>query len=52
MVEKVDPRVSIAGIVASDLAVLGSGTANLPDGARLRCGVWQGKWDGPFDGVT
>jgi len=39
MAEKVDPRVSILGISGTHLAVIVSGTADLPDGTRLRCGM-------------
>ena len=48
---KVDPRLAILRLSASDNEVLVSGTADLLDGTRLRCGVWQGNWDGPFDGL-
>lgn len=28
------------------------GTCQLPDGTVLRCGLWQGRFDGPFDGLV
>jgi hypothetical protein len=44
MVEKVDPRVSIAGIVASDLAVLVSGqqTCRMALASDAACGKGGG----------
>jgi hypothetical protein len=51
MADKIDPHISIRTISSSDSEVLVSGTADLPDGTRLRCGLWQGSWDGPFEGV-
>lgn len=51
MAETVDPKLSIVGISGSRTEVLVSGVADLPDGTRLRCGVWHGTWEGPFDGV-
>ena len=44
-----DPGLSITSIArqASELVV--SGQASLPDGALIRCGIWRGDFDGPFE---
>ena len=51
MADKIDPHISIHTISSSDSEVPVSGTADLPDGTRPRCGLWQGTWDGPFEGM-
>lgn len=48
---KVDPQLSIDRIGRDGADIVVSGQARLPDGARLRCGLWVGDWDGPFDGI-
>lgn len=44
---KVDPRLSITGIDPDGSNIVVYGTAELPDGARLRCAIWRGRWDHP-----
>jgi hypothetical protein len=47
-----DPRLTIRlEPLASGRGIEISGTANVPDATRLRCGVWRGGPEGPFDDV-
>lgn len=46
-----DPQISISAIRRTDSAIEIPGAAHLPDGARLRCGLWRGGPEGPFEGI-
>ena len=42
---------SITSIVREASQVVVSGKASLPDGALIRCEIWRGDFDGPFEDV-
>ncbi len=44
-----DPGLSITSIARQASQVVVSGRASLPDGALIRCGIWRGDFDGPFE---
>lgn len=49
---KADPRLTVRlEPLKSRLGIEISGTANLPDWTRVRCDIWRGGPEGPFDEV-
>jgi hypothetical protein len=48
---KLDPRLTVS-IKPAGSGVEVSGSADLPDGTRVRCGAWQGGPEGPFEDVS
>ena len=46
-----DPGLSITSIARQASQVVLSGRASLPDGALIRCGIWRGDFDGPFEDI-
>ena len=49
---KFDPGLSITSIARQASQVVVSGEARLPDGALIRCGIWRGDFDGPFEEIV
>lgn len=48
---RIDPGLSITSIARQASRVVVSGKASVPDGALIRCGIWRGDFDGPFEEV-
>jgi hypothetical protein len=46
-----DPGLSLTSIARQASQVVVSGKTSLPDGALIRCGIWRGDFDGPFEEV-
>lgn len=46
-----DPGLSITSIAHQASQLVVSGNASLPDGALIRCEIWRGAFDGPFEEV-
>ena len=46
-----DPGLSITSIARQASQVVVAGEASLPDGALIRCGIWRGDFDGPFEEI-
>src|SRR5687767_3523453 len=48
---KFDPGLSITSIARQASQVVVSGEARVPDGALIRCEIWRGDFDGPFEDI-
>jgi hypothetical protein len=48
---KFDPALSITSIARQASRVVVAGQVSLPDGALIRCGIWRGDFDGPFEDI-
>jgi hypothetical protein len=49
--QRVDPAITTV-IVRESNGLVVRGTARLPDGTRLRCGLWRGGIEGPFADIV